>query len=116
MKRVLIYLLIIAIATPILYFVIYPISGYAQQKRNMQKAEDFIRIVRKALDGDKRFAQIELFSHYDNLGSFGVSGTIHANDVDELKRRVEATKPPVPIAWLMDITDQTDSPSTSNFK
>ena len=94
-------------AGPILlaYAIYYPYSSAARQARNMRIAEQFAPTVRAAIAGDQRFKYVDVFKYTDKGGCLGVGGFVHQGDLAELKRRIEATNPPVLVDWLVDELD-----------
>src|SRR5262245_16744805 len=101
MRRWIIIIAVTAAVTFAACKLYYPFSPAGLQARNMQVAEAFIPIVRAAISSDRRFDRVLLFTYTGQGGSLGIRGEVRSGDLAELKRRVEATSPPVAVAWLV---------------
>jgi hypothetical protein len=72
------------------------------QARNMTMATEHIPIVNRILEKDIRFTEIKLYAYTGNDGCLGVTGVVYSQRaLDDLKKAVESTAPPVPVHWTV---------------
>jgi hypothetical protein len=86
------------------HFVISPLTPYGQQMHHMAEAERHLLSIHAKIAGDKRFAEVTLFSCTGLDGSIGVGGCVpDEQGSEELRRLVGSTSPPVPVWWQVQV-------------
>lgn len=80
------------------------------QRENMEKARLHAPKVTAVLRADPRFADVQATEFSGLGGSLGIHGYVATEaSLQDLKRLVEATYPPVKVAWLVHVFPTTDS-------
>jgi hypothetical protein len=71
-----------------------------QQRRHMDRAAEYIKVLKPVLAQDARFREIELYPYTGEGGSLMVQGEV-ASDADrvDLERMVRDSKPPVKVVF-----------------
>ena len=75
------------------------------QTRNMQRAREFVPVVRAKLDAE--FRQLRVHEYTDAGGSLLVSGEVATpKDVERVRQIVESTQPPVAVVYQLIPTNE----------
>ena len=90
-----------AIAAVLICFALYdPFSPAARQKANMQRAETQLPVIRRHLETDKRFANLQLAVTTARDGAIVVIANVSSEtDLADLRSLVASTSPPVDVVW-----------------
>ena len=108
-------------AYPVLFAVVaagftayYPYSPGGRQALNMRAADQFIPSLLPLVRADARFANVQLDSYTAQDGSLEVHGRVEDEQAcADLRRIVLDSRPPVPIAFLVQVLPPTTEVATT---
>src|ERR1043165_2966926 len=96
---------VVVIFSVIAVLLIQRFGPFAEQRKNMAAAEQHISLLRPIFASDQRFTNIVASMNTAEDGCLFIRGELPAEkDLEDLKQRINNTRPPVKVFYRIDFT------------